>query len=834
MVAFTPKERLFGADAQVLRVKSPQLSVAYSLRLLGQPFNSTAVNARIVQESWPYELVEDLERGTFNYTINGETYSVESVVGMALENLKGLSEAQADGAVKDCVITIPPFFTRTQRMELVQVAEAAGLNVISLIHENTAAALYHGIDRLDNETSYFAIIYNLGASYLQVSLVKYSALEVKISRGNSRNVESIEVLAHAWDSELGGSTFDTLIAELLAKEFKDKHGIDPHSNARAMAKLGKKANEVKKTLSAAKSTQVYIEALLDGKDLVTTVTRETFESLLEPLVARLIKPIEDVLAQSGVSIDEVNDIELVGGVARVPKVQDAIKQLTKKDLSTHLNGDESMAHGAALFAANYTSEVQLKPMYLTDVVTFDIEGEFTDDKELNKKTTIFKKGAKLGTKKKITLSHGQNFKCIIKNVYAETAVPVDLYSLEGVVEFSEKHQQVPVSHLTFVLTLDGFAYLHEAEARVEVEEVVKEKAKIEKDSTKQNDGVKETSEQSETENQADSQEDAQAPESGESVSEKQDSPGDQDSSESESSDATQDLPNEEAASTSEYTERTVKKTIKDKLSVVKEELEHPRTLTRDNIRTLQKLFKRLITDDKARKRLAEAKNEVEGLVYYIKDKLSEDEFITVTTEAERQDLETFLTSTEQWLEETGSSDPSTYLAKTSELKAKSQPALNRVEERSNRALVVEKAYKQIDLIKTLLDEFEKTKSWISAEVKAEVYKKTSETKTWLDDTLAQQEGLNPWEAPVLTQVKIEAKLHALERSFDIVKRTPKPRPEKSEKSEKKSKMPNDFIKFGGGMDGSNIKMENVIIDGKEYSSNTDSTDDLPDDAKLEL
>mmetsp|Transcript_8428 Transcript_8428/g.16773 ORF Transcript_8428/g.16773 Transcript_8428/m.16773 type:complete len:917 (-) Transcript_8428:2065-4815(-) len=860
MVAFTAKERLFGADAHVLRVKTPQTSIAYSLRLLGQPFNSTVVQERIALEDLPYDLVEDPERGTFNYTINSNSYSVESIVGMILENLKHLAEAQAEGTVKDVVVTVPAFFTRAQRMELVQVAEAAGLNVISLIHENTAAALYHGIDRLDNETNYYAIIYNLGASYLQVSLAKYSATDAKLSRGATRTIESIEILAHAWDDNLGGSTFDALIAEYLAQVFLDKFGVDPHTNTRAMAKIVKKANEVKKTLSAAKTTTVYIEALMDGKDLVHNFDRETFEALIEPLVPRLTKPIADVLETSGVSIEEIGDIELVGGVTRVPKVQDAIKKATGREtLSNHLNGDESMAHGAALFAANYTSEVQLRPMYLTDIIPYEIDGEFYDDKELNKKSTLFKKGAKLGSKKKITLTHDQDFKCKIKNLYKDEPVDVDLYSIGGVAEASSKHSQVPVSHMTFVLTFDGFAYLYESEARTEIEEVVKEKVKKPKETTSEEtntednetpDQKTEETETSETKTDIDDSDDREEEASEESTEAKTESSSEAGSEESteekeepsENTESSSEDKQDEAADESsqestevkedeaEYTERVVKRTVKDRLKVDKEELEIPHTLGSEQIRSLQKLLKKLTADDKERKRLAEAKNEVEGQVYYLKDKLTDDEFITVTTEAERTELEEFLTATEAWLEETDSTESSTYSAKTAELKSKSKAALERVEERANRSHVVEQAYKQIDLIKTQLDEFNKTKTWITEDTKKETYIKVTETKTWLDETVLQQEGLKPSDAPVLTQIRVEAKVHALERSFDIVKRTPKPKSD----TPKKSKMPNDFIKFGGGMDGSNIKMENVTIDGKEYTGGEEK--DVPEipDEKLEL
>lgn len=170
-------------------------------------------------------------------------------------------------------------------------AEAAKLNVLALIHENTAAAFYYGIDRFDNETDHYALFYNIGASDLEVSLAKYNVAIKKTGKKTSKSLENVEVLAHAWDEGVGGRTFDALLAEELMDRFKEQFGEDPRENSRTVAKFVKEANIAKKILSASKNTPLVMTNAHKGKDFSIVVERDWVEAIVRKFADRLSEPV---------------------------------------------------------------------------------------------------------------------------------------------------------------------------------------------------------------------------------------------------------------------------------------------------------------------------------------------------------------------------------------------------------------------------------------------------------------------------------------------------------------------------------------------------------------
>ena len=180
--------------------------------MIGVPGNNTDVLSRLENEFIPMELFVTEDQLNLSVKLRDTSFTVDEGVGMILEFVKKLAEKAAEGTIRDCVITVPVYWTRAQRKSLMSAAEAARLNVLSLIHENTAAAFYYGIDRLDNETDHYTLFYNMGASDLEVSLAKYNAAIKKTGKVTNKTLENVEILAHSWDSSLGGRTFDALLA----------------------------------------------------------------------------------------------------------------------------------------------------------------------------------------------------------------------------------------------------------------------------------------------------------------------------------------------------------------------------------------------------------------------------------------------------------------------------------------------------------------------------------------------------------------------------------------------------------------------------------------------
>ena len=318
-IAFYQDERLFGIDAENIATKAPETTLTHIPRLTGVAFNDTSVTERLENEYFQYKIVENEQRTSISYQVKDQVFTNEEILAQLFEHIKSMVDIQAgSGAnLKDTVITVPAFWNRAQRASIMGAASAAKLKVLNLIHENTAATLYYGAERMDNETDHYAVFYNLGASYLQVSLAKFSSGTKVITKSEKKTVENIEILAHAWDSTLGGRNLDAaLVQYMLSQNSKIQR------TPRAYAKLIKQARKTKETLSANRETSFVIESLLEGgDDFKLKLTREDFEAAWEHLVPQLTAPIQSVLDQAGLTKEDIHSYEIIGGSVRVPKVQ---------------------------------------------------------------------------------------------------------------------------------------------------------------------------------------------------------------------------------------------------------------------------------------------------------------------------------------------------------------------------------------------------------------------------------------------------------------------------------------------------------------------------------
>lgn len=239
---------------------------------------------------------------------------------------RSLAERQSGGSIKDCVITIPSYYTPAQRRMILDSADISGLSVLQLIHENTAAATMFGVDRLDTDKPTLVLFYNMGGMDTEVSLVKYSTIT---EQPGNKTYEHVEILAEAYDQELGGNDLDNILVSLLADKFnalKERQGKpDIRENEKAMKRLSKEVVKIKDVLSANKHTQIKIGELADYVSLITTLDRKEFEDRSAEFFAKAIKPVYEVLDKAGYTIKEVDLIELLGGGIRVPKIQEMLQ-----------------------------------------------------------------------------------------------------------------------------------------------------------------------------------------------------------------------------------------------------------------------------------------------------------------------------------------------------------------------------------------------------------------------------------------------------------------------------------------------------------------------------
>ncbi|KAK3682623.1 heat shock protein 70 family [Podospora appendiculata] len=360
-VAFTEDERLVGDAAKNQAAANPTNTIFDIKRLIGRKFSEKDVQSDI--KHFPFKVVAKDEKPIVKVDVNGaeKAFSPEEISAMILGKMKETAEAYLGKKVTHAVVTVPAYFNDNQRQATKDAGMIAGLNVLRIVNEPTAAAIAYGLDKTDGERQ--IIVYDLGGGTFDVSLLS-------IDQG------VFEVLATAGDTHLGGEDFDQRIINHFAKTFNKNHNVDVTSDLKAMGKLKREAEKAKRTLSSQMSTRIEIESFFGGKDFSETLTRAKFEELNNDLFKRTIKPVEQVLKDAKVAKSEIHDIVLVGGSTRIPKVQTLIEEFFGgKKASKGINPDEAVAFGAAVQAGVLSGEEGTEEIVLMDVnpLTLGIE-----------------------------------------------------------------------------------------------------------------------------------------------------------------------------------------------------------------------------------------------------------------------------------------------------------------------------------------------------------------------------------------------------------------------------------------------------------------------------
>jgi hypoxia up-regulated 1 len=548
ILGFEDAERRFGGDAVTLASRRPQQAIAFVPRLLGRSTKHPALE-RLASQYLPFLVEEDAARGTANLTVQGGgsaedpdiSLSPEEAMAMILTHAKSNADRFSGGRVTDAVLTVPSYFTVSERDAMRDAAHIAGLKVLSLIEENTAAALQYGISRIFPNETHTVLIYNMGASSTQVSVFEFTTYTAKKS-GKNQTFGQFETIGKSWDENLGGFAFDLKLVEFMADAFngmKQRKGKkDVRTNHRSMAKLRKSAEKVKKVLSANKQYPITIESLCDDMDFRgTSVTREQFEKMTEDLMDRVLGPVERALEMANRTIDQISQVEIIGGGVRVPKVQELLADFFQLkavgDLGVHLNGDEAMALGAAFRAANMSKAfrvgraersvgmiestyfpigLRLEELEKTSATAekegeaadgedaevaktdaeaeteADTEGEGKTRKKWSKRVSLFSRKSELLKKKKIKLTHDHDFTVTLK-YDSHSKAPMDEsignvfreFNITGLEKFAtgdKKHLGTPQVELVFQLDSNGVPIITKAEAKLE--EIVIEAPKEEK------------------------------------------------------------------------------------------------------------------------------------------------------------------------------------------------------------------------------------------------------------------------------------------------------------------------------------------------------------------
>lgn len=455
-IAFRDGERSFGEDAQVIGVRFPQNTFFYILDLLGKPIDNPLV--QLYRKRFPYyDIIADDERKTIAFRLNeNTTYTPEELLAQILHKGKEIAEASAHQKINEAVITVPGFFNQAERKALIQAAELADLKVLQLINDYMAVALNYGVfGRTEiNDSAHYIMFYDMGASSTTATVVSYQNVKTK-ERGFLETNPHVAVLGVGYDRTLGGLEMQIRLQHYLAQEF-DALKKTPNSvfkSPRAMAKLFKEAGRVKTVLSANADHFAQIESLIDDIDFKLQVSREKLEEICADLFEHVANPVKIALETSGLTMDIISHVVLVGAGTRMPKVQETLSQYVKTELSKNVNTDEAAALGAAYKAADLSQGFKVKKFVTKDALLFPIQITFdrtVDNKVRQVRKTLFGRMNPFPQKKIITFNkHTNDFDFHVN--YAELDyLPVsevisigDLHlstiSLNGVAEALEKH-----------------------------------------------------------------------------------------------------------------------------------------------------------------------------------------------------------------------------------------------------------------------------------------------------------------------------------------------------------------------------------------------------------
>lgn len=351
VVAFTKDgERLVGIPAKRQAVVNPENTLFATKRLIGRRFEDEEVQRDIKQV--PYKIVKH-SNGDAWLEARGQTYSPAQIGGFVLNKMKETAEAYLGKTVKNAVVTVPAYFNDSQRQATKDAGQIVGLNVLRVVNEPTAAALAYGLEKSDSKV---VAVFDLGGGTFDISIldIDNGVFEVKSTNG---------------DTHLGGEDFDIYLLREIVKQFKQETGIDLENDRMAIQRIREAAEKAKIELSSTVSTDInlpFITADASGpKHINLKFTRAQFEALTEPLVKRTIDPVKKALKDANLSTSDVSDVILVGGMSRMPKVVETVKQLFGREPSKAVNPDEAVAIGAAIQGAVLAGEV-------TDVLLLDV------------------------------------------------------------------------------------------------------------------------------------------------------------------------------------------------------------------------------------------------------------------------------------------------------------------------------------------------------------------------------------------------------------------------------------------------------------------------------
>lgn len=825
VVCLKESERLFGDSAMGVSVKNPKSVYRHLQSLLGKKYNNLQV--ALYQKNFPeHQIQEDPVRGTIYFKNSEEMqYTPEELFGMVLNYSRGLAQDFAEQPIKDAVITVPAFFNQAERRAVLHAAHMAGLKVLQLINDNTAVALNYGVFRRKDidGTAKNVLFYDMGSGSTTATIVTYQTVKTK----ESGTQPQLQIRGVGFDRGLGGFEMDLRLRNHLAKLFNEqkKSRKDVRENHRAMAKLLKEAQRLKTVLSANVDFMAQVEGLMDDIDFKAKVTRSEFEELCADLFERVPRPVQDALTAAEMKLEEIEQVILVGGSTRVPKVQEVLlNAVGKEELGKNINADEAAAMGAVYQAAALSKAFKVKPFLVRDAAVFPIQVEFTREMEeeegvktlKHNKRILFQRMAPYPQRKVITFNrYNDDFAFEInygdlsflsqEDLSVFGSLNLTTVKLSGVGSSFQKHTDAESKGIKAHFNMDesGVLLLDRVES---VFETVVEEREEESTLTKLGNTISTlfgggSSEPAPNVTEPVQDEEEVPPESGkdgkyedskdEGQKDKAAKEKDEDSGKNSGEDKKQEKTeeagskteakeekNREKSANSEAEKEAEKKARPQKKSKISEDITVELLIndildpTADDLTSSKKKLQDLTDRDLAKQEREKTLNSLEAFIFETQDKLYQEDYQWVVTEEEQEQISAKLKEVSEWMDEDGYAATTKQLKeKLSQLKSLCKDMFFRVEERRkwpDRLAALESLLNTSSFFlksARLIPENDQ----IFTDVELNMLEKViNETMMWKNETIAEQEKRSPKERPVLLSKDIESKLALLDREVNYL------------------------------------------------------------------